>query len=882
MFPSLENDLSAYLSLDGDWRFRFGDAPEQTIPVPSAWEAHTRDKLTDGPAFYRRAFTLPDDWLGKQMVLDARAISFDATVRANGQVAGHHRGLWSPFQVDLTRFLDAGENEIEIEVWKPGVRFPMRESLAGFLPDVCTTFGGIWQGIGLRAFERAALSDLKVFTGGSGWVEVRGRIEDLALQPPSPASGEAPRSGASTTFSVTLDVLDAHQHLLASSCSQLDGVLAFHLECHVPDFQTWQPASPYLYGLRVSAWDGDELIARATRSAGFRDVAIRDGKTWLNAHPLHLRGVLDWGWNPEGICPSSSGAEEQFRKAQALGFNLVKLCLFVPDERFFNLADEHGMLLWLEMPMWLPRVTPDFKALALREYREVFARLHHHPSIAVVSLGCELNADADADFLRALNALAREWFPNALVCDNSGSAEAYGGVLTALGDFYDYHFYTDLHFFPALVDHFDRAYQPRKPWLYGEFCDADTLRDFSLLQPEPWWLTDPVPLERDDFLHMRDYRSRLDEAGVTDGGAALTHIARQQATAIRKFIFEHVRARSATGGYVITGWMDTPIATSGVVDDFGQLKFPPEEWQRFNAAVALTIDRERRRRWVGGDRPAHRDPFTWWQGERAEVHAILSNGGPALGRARLEWELADTRGVRIASGAKDVSSVGAGEVSEVAVLSFQMPQPPDGKPVELLLTAKLGSAHNSWRLWAVPRPVAGTLAHDHDFARLDREEKGVKAEALITSELTAEMLDWVRAGGSALLWLRQPDARYTRPMPFWREAIHVFMPHKLWERVPHPGYADLRFFGVATDFAIDRLALQTLLGLEARSIPVWRRFDARAMTWADYLIEVQYGAGHMFASTLRFEGGLGYQPDTFDTNPWGAWLLASLLAGRRS
>src|SRR3990172_5835115 len=180
---------------------------------------------------------------------------------------------------------------------------------------------------------------------------------------------------------------------------------------------------------------------------------------------VDVGGVIDWGWDVTHICPTPLRTDllGAFAKARALGFNLFKLCLFVPDETTFDVADETGMLLWLETPMWLPRVTPALRDLALREYRDLFRRLHHHPSIAIVSLGCELNAQVDAEFLTDLSQLARDWFPNALHCDNSGSAEAYGGVLTSLSDFYDYHFYTDPHFFQPLVPHFSRAYQPNKP-----------------------------------------------------------------------------------------------------------------------------------------------------------------------------------------------------------------------------------------------------------------------------------------------------------------------------------------------------------------------------------------------------------------------------------
>jgi hypothetical protein len=686
----------------------------------------------------------------------------------------------------------------------------------------------------------------------------------------------------------------------------------------VPDPARWEVGrrSPH-YLLDVWLKASGAVVAHVRRRVAFRDVAIADGKTLLNGRPQHVRGVLDWGWDPQRICPAPAAAKvrENFAKARALGFNLFKLCLFVPDEVAFDIADDEGVLLWLEMPIWLPRVTPEFRALALREYRDLFRRLHHHPSIAVLSLGCELNAESDADFLSALNALAREWFPNALICDNSGSAEAYGGVTTSISDFYDYHFYTDPHFFQPLVQHFSRVYRPDKPWIYGEFCDADTLRDFSRLEasPQAWWLSDPVPLDRDDFLHNRDYGQRLSAAGIADGGAALTRIARQQATAIRKFIVEQVRANSAAGGYVITGWADTPITSSGVIDDFGALKFAPDEWRQFNADRVLCIDRERRRKWTGGDRPARRDPFVWWQGERAEIHLLLSNGGDEIEHARLEWQLTTTAGNVVAEGAQESVNVGGGEVAEIAVLNAQMPQSAAGRPIELVLSAAVNPhpcpppsgtaptgegaqstiAHNRWRLWAAPRPrlpaiaLAAPLLHRHNFARLDREVKVEDAASrstppvprlpLVASELTDELLARVREGWHVLLWQQQPDARYTRSLPFWREAIHVFEPHPFWERVPHPGYADMRFFSVATDFAIDGPALANFLGPEAQCTSIWRRFDARALTWADYVIEVQYGAGRMFVATLRFEGGLGCQPDAFDHNPMGAWMLAGLL-----
>jgi hypothetical protein len=882
-----ENSDAPTLSLAGEWHFRLGRAMEKSIVIPSAWEAHTSDKLTDGPALYRRTFTLPKTWSGATIILEAQAISFNATIRVNGQNAGAHRGLWSPFQCDVTPFIQPGENTLEIEVWKPGGRFPMREALAGFLPDVATTFGGIWQPIHLRALRGAAIRDLKISVEG-GIVKAQGGLT---------LTNKFPKA------EVMLELLDDRERSLGSAPGQIsEDQTTFTATFEAPPVTAWSPDASALYWVAVMLHDGPRRLARAVRRIGFRRVAVVNGRTELNSAPLHVRGVLDWGWDAERICPARSRAEvlEDFTQARALGFNLMKLCLFIPDETTFDVADEVGMLLWLEMPLWLPHATSNLRALALQEYADIFKRLHHHPSIAILSLGCELNSQADLEFLQALHQLAREWFPNALLCDNSGSAEAYGGVATNLSDFYDYHFYTDPHFFQPLVQHFSRAYlRPAKPWIYGEFCDADTLRDFSALVPEPWWLTDSVALTRDDFLSMRDYKQRLSIAGVTDQGAALTRIARQQATAIRKFIVEQVRANSATGGYVITGWSDTPITTSGVVDDQRHLKFSPDEWRQFNADCVLTIDRERRRTWThGGDRPAYKDPFVWREGQEAEIHLLLSNGAGDIESGRLTWQLSDAQGNKLAEGTQDLEATRGAEVAEMAVLTVRPPSSAEPRLSTLTLSAQVELTRlpeekpivtqNSWNLWVAPKPhlpsaltVSGAVLDPQAFARIDPQAQILSASdpgrPMVASELTEAVLAQVKYGQNVLLWQRQPDPRYTRPLPFWREAIHVFEPNDFWNHLPHAGYADLRFFSLATDLALDWEKLKALLGPDARPDFIWRRFDARALTWADYLMEVKYGRGKLLISTLRFEGGLGCQPNSFETNPLGAWMLGILL-----
>jgi hypothetical protein len=283
-------------------------------------------------------------------------------------------------------------------------------------------------------------------------------------------------------------------------------------------------------------------------------------------------------------------------------------------------------------------------------------------------------------------------------------------------------------------------------------------------------------------------------------------------------------------------------------------------------------------------------------GERLELHVLFSNGVGDIAGAGLRWQLATTDGRVLLTGEQLAPPLRAGQVQEVGLISGLMPALDPARPHTLTLWVELelengAPIRNQWSLWAVPPAtlppvvaVGGTLAYHHHLARLDRNARFVvpseskPGTPLLTNVLDDRLLDWVAQGGHAVLWQAQPDDRFTRTLPFWREAIHAFEPHPLWDRVPQAGYADMRFFSVANDVATDLPALSSLLGPSAHARPVWRRFDARSLFWAEYLVDVEFGAGRLWVSSLRFEGGQGRQPDGFDTNPLGAWLLATLLA----
>lgn len=154
------NELAQSLTLDGLWEFELA-GQKGVFQSPGTWEAQGYPHRIDGPAHFHKQVFIPETWHCQTIQLQFDAVSYHVKAWVNNILVGTHSGLWTPFAFDVSAVLQPGENNvIDLTVYKPGERFPMRESLAGFLPDVAVTFGGIWQSARLIALPGAAISDI--------------------------------------------------------------------------------------------------------------------------------------------------------------------------------------------------------------------------------------------------------------------------------------------------------------------------------------------------------------------------------------------------------------------------------------------------------------------------------------------------------------------------------------------------------------------------------------------------------------------------------------------------------------------------------------------------------------------------------------------------
>ena len=151
----------------------------------------------------------------------------------------------------------------------------------------------------------------------------------------------------------------------------------------IPQARAWTPATPHLHELRCRFVDGSDAIRER---CGLRTLATSGEAIMLNGEPLHLRGVNRHELQPQtGPAMSDAQILHDLSVLQDLGVNFVRGSHYQQDQRFLDLCDECGILVWEESLGWQARdrhfTNPRFLALHEQQVRTMVRTSINHPAI---------------------------------------------------------------------------------------------------------------------------------------------------------------------------------------------------------------------------------------------------------------------------------------------------------------------------------------------------------------------------------------------------------------------------------------------------------------------------------------------------------------------
>jgi hypothetical protein len=323
-------------------------------------------------------------------------------------------------------------------------------------------------------------------------------------------------------------------------------------------------------------------------------------------------------------------------------------------------------------------------------------------------------------------------------------------------------------------------------------------------------------------------------------------------------------------------------------DATGKSKFQPADYIPFNQDCMLALGWDRRREWIaGGDRPSPRDHFNHVSGSLVRLHLVASNYSTKKGLSRGIWEIYFPEQAPFIS--NEISTqfdINPGSVQELTVIEFYAPEVTTPRQAILRAQVNVGGqpTSNTWPLWffpsdtwhAVPRfglfdPL--NILSDLPMITGGQCITGFDGVSVVICSGWDEMVDaYVKRGGNAIILeglngLAGPLP--VVPVPYWREALKLVEEHPAWGDFPHNNTPDMQFYTLAPDCALDTS------GFHANFNPIYRRLDMRGMELFEYAVELEWESGRIYATTLRFHGGLGDQPNGLRFCPAGQHLLAN-------
>lgn len=417
-----EAGFRSEVSLDGDWQI--AESADETppaefaarVPVPGladmaepAFAEVGTEKSREYRRFfwYRRTFRLN----GKPPVvrLRIRKAMFTTAVFVNGRPAGEHAGCFTPAMLDITRFLrgDGADNELLIRV---GAH---RENVPKGLPD-----GWDFEKV---LYIPGIYDSVELLTSGNPYVENVQIVPDIANQRVQ-VIVELVNSGPAAPSPLTISVTDARGESIATVSDMPPLVPAegerrtIEATLEIPNCRLWSPEDPYLYGLRVTT-AGDDYRTRF----GMREFRFdpRTKMALLNGRPYPLRGtnvtILRFFEDPaRGDLPWQRGwVRGLHRLFRRMHWNSARYCIGFPPDFWYDIADEEGILIQDEFPIWyLGQWPAELKADALADqYAEWMRHRWNHPSVVIWDAQNESKTEETGEAIRRVRDLDRSRRP---------------------------------------------------------------------------------------------------------------------------------------------------------------------------------------------------------------------------------------------------------------------------------------------------------------------------------------------------------------------------------------------------------------------------------------------------------------------------------------
>lgn len=363
------------------------------INVPGDWNSQKENLFYyEGTVWYKKSFDYTKKNSSNRVFVYFGAVNYQADVYLNGKKLGRHIGGFTPFNFEITSLLKDQDNFLIVKVDNKR----KKESVPTLNTD-WWNYGGITRDVKIIETPKIFIQDYFVHLAQNNDKVIKGFAK---------LNGE---NNSSKKITVSLPELNLETNIK----TDMNGYAEFILETE--NISYWSPENPKLYDISIQS--GEDKIHD---SKGFRTIRTEGSSILLNNKEIFLRGISIHEENPirGGRAYSKEDAKQLLTWAKELGCNFVRLAHYPHNENMPRLAEQMGILVWEEIPVywtidWENKATYDN---AENQLKEVITRDKNRASVIIWSIANETpNSEARISFLTKLANAARKLDPTRLI-----------------------------------------------------------------------------------------------------------------------------------------------------------------------------------------------------------------------------------------------------------------------------------------------------------------------------------------------------------------------------------------------------------------------------------------------------------------------------------
>ena len=405
------------ISLNGQWKFSltektdtqllddffktdFDDSQWDNIDVPSNWEMQGFEEphyYRPDPLFYglyRKVISLPQEWKGRQVILDLEAVSFGYVLFVNGTKCGSFQQAFLPCQFDITPYVDYDQkNTIALKVYRD-------HDERHFDCNDAWALSGIFRDVYLFSPQRYHVDSVSINTVLDTEYQaalIEGQVEIRIFRHDVESEFQDQRE-LFKPMAIKLELKDASGNTIVDRTDSVTWITPRVVPSHtfqipVTNAHYWNAEQPYLYDLSMTLLVDSQVCHVVTQKVGLRQVTIEDGILKVNGQRIKLRGVCRHELFPEvGRALREEHWLHDIKLMKAANINTVRCSHYPPHPRFLELCDKYGLYVLDEVPIGFGhdiQNDPVLLGAMLSRAQRTVDRDRNHPSVIIWDIGNE-------------------------------------------------------------------------------------------------------------------------------------------------------------------------------------------------------------------------------------------------------------------------------------------------------------------------------------------------------------------------------------------------------------------------------------------------------------------------------------------------------------